>query len=156
MDRARFAQMMGVPEVAQPDGRHMLSRRAAAAAPHVRWNAFIDIISADPATFEAGPRRHAALAFLYESHVQNGGHDAYFAYTGGAIAEETVFALRFLGDDCRAKVLAQAVMASKEGRGERLECLDAQFGRCAPKLVRFLELHLNANEALYIQWDDDV
>ena len=148
--------MMGVPVETDPDGRHVLSRASVAAAPHIRWNSFVDIVSAGPDTFEQGPRRNAALAFLYESHVQNGGHDAYFEYTGGAYAEETIFGLRHLGDTCRAQVLARALAASRAVSGGGFEQHDNQFGRCTPQLVTHLERHLDTQEALYIRWRDDV
>jgi len=144
--------MMGVPELLTPDNRHRLSREAVAAAPHIRWNAFLDIISANPSSFPIGLRRQASLAFLYESEVQNGGHDQYFANTRGEHAQETVFALRALGDNCRAQILAQAHAASGGGTTEIPSRFDDEFHRCKPELIEVLSQHLQAHESLYIEW----
>jgi hypothetical protein len=97
-------------------------------------------------------RRQAALAFLYEAEVQNGGHDQYFSNTSGQYAGETVLALKELGGLCQAQVLAQAFEASNGGRREVPPEFDAAFHECDPNLCGVLERHLDEHESLYIEW----
>ena len=144
--------MMGIPELLTPDSRHRLSKQAVVAAPHILWNAFIDIISANPSSFPAGLQRQAALAFLYESEVQSGGHDQYFSNTRGEYTQETVFALRSLGDNCRAQNLAQAHAASGGGAIQTPSKFDNEFHRCKPELIKVLGQHFQSHEQTYIEW----
>ena len=143
---------MGVPAETTADGRHRLKRNEFEAKPYVRWNAFVDIISEGPETFLKGRKRAAALVFLYESEIQNGGHDQYFSNTEGRFAEETVLALRKLGDECRAKVLAKALEAYRRSPESEDATSDTEFYCCEPELIRILEEHLDQNESLYIEW----
>jgi Domain of unknown function (DUF4375) len=152
MNRDNFASMMGVPAELSERGRHRLSRAAIVETPYIRWNAFIDIISAGPDAFEPGMRRHAALAFLYESEVQNGGHDQYFSNSGGTYAQDTIVALKELGGICHSKVLADALAVSDYGHSEVPDKRDAAFHRCNPDLCGVLQRHLDTHESLYIEW----
>jgi len=153
MDRKKFADMLGIPEVLTPDGRHKLNRVEVSAAPYKRWNCFIDIISQDPALVPVGPVHDASLVFLYESEVQNGGHDQYFWNTKAVYAAETIEALTRLGDHCRAKVLSEAYATHKADQDSDHEDYDERFHDCEPELANVLEEHLEKNEGLYIEWE---
>jgi len=153
MDRKKFADMLGIPEVLTSDGRHKLSRVEVSAAPYKRWNCFIDIISEDPKLIPVGPIRDASLVFLYESLVQQGGHDLYFSNTDSAYATENIQALQNFGDNCRAKVLSEAYTFQKTAPDVDYELYDERFHKCEPTLGELLEKHLEKNESLYIEWE---
>jgi hypothetical protein len=152
MDRKRVAEILGVPELLTPEGRHRLSRAETKERPGLLWNAFVDIVSVAPESLPAGPRRSAALALLYESEVQNGGHEQYFDNTDCKYVDETIRALGELGDHCRARVLAQAYEEHEAEDGSLGPELDKAFHACQPKLTLVLEAHLLENEDIYIEW----
>ncbi len=134
------------------DGRHRLSRKQVEEGPHIRWNAFVDIISNDPTHFLPGPQRNAALVFLYESEVQNGGHSQYFSNSSGLFASETPLALQELGDHHRAKLLSEAIEVWASDPENDLSTFDNQFHQHEPDLTGVLGEHLDKNESLYIDW----
>ena len=151
MDRKRLAAILGVPELLTPEGRHRLRCDEVKLRPELRWNAFVDIVSVDPTSLPAGPKRCAALALRYESEVQNGGHDQYFDNTGCRYVEETIRALAQLGDHCRGRVLSQAY-EEYVAEGDT-SSFDAAFHRCEPGLTVVLEAHLMEHEDTYIEWE---
>jgi hypothetical protein len=89
--------------------RASLSRELATSAPHEVWNAFIGLVSSDPADPFTPEQRAAALVFWYESEVQNGGHLQYFSNRGVEEAAQAVGALLQLGAPAHAAILQSAL-----------------------------------------------
>ncbi len=152
MDRGKFSASLGVPVFLLPNGKHQLSKEEFSNKPHIRWNAFIDIISRDPESYPTGLVRNASLLFLYDSQVQYGCHYQYFTSFSGKYADETVIALIEFGDLRRANWLSKAIQTHQSNPDSDLERFDFLFHKYKPELIQILESHLDKDEALYIEW----
>src|SRR5204863_2907551 len=82
------------------------------------WNALVDLCAVEPLESLTTVQRTAALAFWYMSEVSNGGHFQYFVNRHAFAHAEVVGALRSLGAEHSATVLASAL---KRLDGRRLE-----------------------------------
>jgi hypothetical protein len=150
--------------------RAQVSRRLAASSPYEVWNAFVNFLGSEPIELFTPEQRVAALAFRYESEVQNGGHLQYFSNCGVGEATQAVDALRQLGAPGHAAVLASAVaslpadpdpspvsvdeyvsMALEDPHGR----WDRAFHELNPPLIAVLEAYLDSHFSAFIAFDDD-
>ncbi len=117
------------------------------------WNACLDVLSRPLDSLDA-VQRPAARVFEYYGRVMNGGHSLHFDVHGDSRDEELLRALKTLGADGHARILAQAFFLRREAKrggseedyvSESIEQLDMQFGRVSPDipelLARYFQTH---------------
>ena len=152
-----------------------VSRQAFEAFDGVRWNAYVDLLAMSDLAELTPLQRVAHLAFWYDSEVQNGGHDQYFANKASFDQAEVAQALETLGAVCHAGVLRRAWAFAEQaaelapddyrefdawnesyGYGRQLLEFDLEYGACSPELSPpLLESYLDAHESEFIDWVDD-
>ena len=145
--------------------KRVLSQAEIDEKPYLLWNTFVDILAKSELEQLPPSQVPAFLAFWYESEVQNGGHFQYFENHGLDQVEATVDALRKLGAESQAEVLARAhAIASNRSWGDitdveefvseavesGLDLADSDFHACVPSLMDVLEAHLEAHPDLYV------
>ena len=138
--------------------------------PWARWNAFIDLIATENYEDLADEQRIAHLAFFYDSEVQNGGHFQYFVNAHAQRASETIAALRGVGADDQASILADAlkrwdrrprpkISTAKDfvSAGQSMFVdLDSCFHDSTPSIRQCLERYLDDHEPMFIEYTDAV
>src|SRR5689334_10414265 len=106
-------------------------------SPPNHWNACLDILSRPLDSLDA-VQRPAARVFEYFGRVMNGGHSLHFDVHGDARDDELLSALKTLGADAHARILAEAFFLRREAKrnqsekdyvSESIEELDMRFGR---------------------------
>src|SRR2546428_1250908 len=85
-----------------------VSRQQLRKEPHIVWNEFIRLLGKSDYRDLSEIQRVAQLVYNYESEVQNGGHSLYFQTLPIERVREAIAALRLLGANCQANVLARA------------------------------------------------
>lgn len=117
------------------------------------WNACLKALSRPLDSLDA-VQRPAARVFEYYGRVMNGGHLLHFDVHGDSRDEELLQALKSLGADRHARILAEAFFLRREvkrGRGEEdyvsesIEQLDIQFGELRPDIPELLALYFKAH-----------
>jgi len=92
--------------------------------------------------------------FEYYGRVMNGGHSLHFDVHGDSRDEELVRALKALGADGHARILAEAFFLRREAKrrsgeedyaSESIEQLDIQFGRLSPDIPELLARYFKAH-----------
>ena len=149
--------------------RISISRHLATSAPYEVWNAFIRLITSDPADPFTLEQRAAALVFWYESEVQNGGHLQYFSNRGLQEAAEAVGALLQLGAPAQAAILQSAVASmpsdpdSSPVSGEEYVAIaledpfdhfDHAFHEASPSLQDVLEAYLQSHLSDFVVFEE--
>lgn len=147
-----------------------LSARKARAAPHLIWNAFVDLIATEEYSALTSKQRLAHLAFQYESEVQNGGHYQYFVNQSGTRAPETVDALTSLELDAQADVLGKAISRwhsqvrtppvtadhfVQDAELDEFGDLDQAFHACPRSILDALSAYLSANQTDFVLLEND-
>ena len=116
-------------------------------APHLTWNAFVDLLSSVHYEELTPVQRVAYLAFCYDSEVKSGGHLRYFRNHGTDRLEETLAALGRLGAVGQQGVLERAGWAWGPESSEELDRLDHDYHGChqdiPARLETWLEGHLD-------------
>ncbi len=143
-----------------------LKRSDYEAGPYLAWNAFVDLIALEKYEDLTPLQREAALAFWYDSEVQNGGHFQYFVNSAGRRAEQTISALDQLGLPDQRKILADAVAIWTSKFRPRIETveefssialtgeldgLDRAYYKCKPTIPERLGEFLKANFGEFIE-----
>jgi hypothetical protein len=125
--------------------------------PELLWNAFVCLLSECAYEDLRPSQRPAHLAFWYDAEVQSGGHAQYITNPSGLRADETVQALRAIGADEHASLLARCLATCTQASGElaadsdaSLHELDAQFHSLKPSLVDILERHFEAHRPDFV------
>ena len=131
--------------------RRQLHRHLLAEEPHLRWNAFIDLLAVESYADLDPSQRPAHLVFWYESEVQNGGHGQYFENQGVGRIEEVLAALSQFGLSEHASVLRSAVQAFRRGDAARLSLADTEFHACSDSIVQVLHRHLDESASNYVE-----
>jgi hypothetical protein len=104
-------------------------------------------------------QRPAALVFNYYGRVMNGGHSLHFDGPDASRSEEILAALKLLGANQHARILAEARFLKREAdeadedmiEGERdyasgsIADLDMQYGRLKPEIPDFLAQYFKAH-----------
>jgi hypothetical protein len=117
------------------------------------WNACLKILSHPLDSLDA-VQRPAARVFEYYGRVMNGGHSLHFDVHGDSRDEELLQALKSLGAERHARILAEAFFLrgeAKRRRGEEdyasesIEQLDMQFGRLSPDIPELLARYFKAH-----------
>jgi hypothetical protein len=115
-------------------------------APHLIWNAFVDLLSSVHYDELTATQRVAYLAFRYDGDVSAGGHVRFFRLQDGTRVEETRAALARLGAAAQDDILERAVLAREQNSPESLGLLDDALHACHPdipvRLEAWLESHL--------------
>ena len=118
-----------------------------------RWNACLEVLGRPIDTLDP-IQRAAARVFEYYGRVMNGGHSLHFGVHGDSCDEELLHALKALGADRHARILAEAFFLRREARrstdegdyiSESIEELDRQFGRLKPDIPELLARYFKAN-----------
>lgn len=147
-----------------------ISRTAAAADPHLVWNAFVKLCFSGPVDYTA-TQRVAHMAFLYDAEVQNGGHYQYFENRGLTAARETILALDLLGADRQKDILEGAIRKYEEVNPNEHEAeslqefsdgalegnygdFDSRYYDCKPPLEDLLKTWLDSHFADFITWTE--
>ena len=116
-------------------------------APHLIWNAFVDLLSSVHYDELTATQRVAYLAFRYDADVSGGGHLRFFRLQDATRVEETRVALIRLDAAAQRDILERAVLARDLGPPEALNPLDDAFHACHPdvavRLEAWLESHLD-------------
>jgi hypothetical protein len=120
------------------------------------WNACLKVLSL-PLELLDSVQRPAARVFEYYGRVMNGGHSLYFDVHGDSRDEELLQALKSIGADRHARILAEVFFLRGEPQhdeseedyvSESIEQLDMQFGRLNPDipelLARYFKAHPNS------------
>lgn len=133
-----------------PDGekgpRAIVRRERLPDAPHLPWNAFVDLLSTVGYDELTAIQRIAFLAFRYDCDIQNGGHLRYFRNQGTERLEETTAALARLGAKGQQAVLERAAAAWRLlPSGSPLDPLDDDYHACRPEIPVRLEAWLQAH-----------
>ena len=143
-----------------------LTQQEIKTAPHLVWNAFVDLLAFTDHECLAPEQRPAHWVFWYESEVQNGGHFQYFENRGTVHLGVTLEALELLGATCQQRVLQAAgalwlsdprppVETVDEFCEQALEgefdSYDARFHDCSPSLLECLETHLQHHRDLFVR-----
>jgi hypothetical protein len=139
-------------------------------APYEVWNAFVGIILSPYDELDPVQRiGHHAL--WYESELNNGGHLQYFENHGTARIQEVIDALKHIGADCQADVLARAAQRRHSKPRKRIgtveeyvstalageyDDLDSEFYACKPEICNLLERYLKAHESSFVERVRDV
>jgi len=145
--------------------RH-LTRQQAEAEPYRVWNAFIDLIAMEMYADLSPVQRPPHLVFLYESDVQNGGHENYFDNRGMEHLEETIDALGLIGAVEQQRLLWKAgQLKLSELRhpqpsvddydydspiGDEINNLDMRFYACSPDLCHYLKEYLAKHQSSFV------
>lgn len=117
------------------------------------WNACLDALSRPLDSLDA-VQRPAARVFEYYGRVMNGGHSLHFNAHGDSRDEELLCALKTLGADAHARILAEAFFLRREAKhsrsednyvSESIEQLDMQFGRLSPDIPELLARYFQAH-----------
>jgi hypothetical protein len=117
------------------------------------WNACLKILSRSLDSLDS-VQRPAARVFEYYGRVMNGGHSLHFDVHGDSRDEELLQALKSLGADRHARILAQAFFLRGEAKrrrseedhaSESIEQLDMQFGRLSPDIPELLARYFKAH-----------
>jgi Domain of unknown function (DUF4375) len=132
------------------------------------WNAMVDLCAMEPLTACTPTQRKAALVFWYQAEVNNGGHFQYFTNSAGAYRLEAVQALRELGAQQAAEILALAILRVSGPEAPRphniaeyaeqeaesgLRDLDSQYYKHADSEVQHALLkYLKAHEGEFVSW----
>jgi|GEM_PF-3944643 len=143
-----------------------VSRQQLRKEPHIVWNEFIRLLGKSDYRDLSKIQRAAQLVYNYESEVQNGGHSLYFQTLPTERVREAIAALRLLGANCQADVLARAgsrfdstPRVSAESDDDYVErAMDEEFvlllGRdfyeCQPDLQQVLETFLAQNQPQFV------
>jgi len=114
-------------------------------APHLAWNAYIDLLSSTGYDELTSIQRVAFLAFHYDSEVKSGGHTRYFRNQGADRLEETVAALGRLAAVRQQAVLERAGSMWETATDEELNRLDDEFHMSRPDVHVRLEAWLDAH-----------
>ena len=145
--------------------RH-LTRQQVEAEPYRVWNAFIDLIAMEKYADLSAVQRPPHLVFLYESDVQNGGHENYFDNRGMEHLEETIEALGLIGAVEQQRLLWKAgQLKLSELRlplpadddydydspiDDEIHNLDLRFYACSPGLCHYLEEYLAMHQSSFV------
>lgn len=105
------------------------------AAPHLIWNAFVDLLASAAHDELTAIQRVAYLAFHYDAEVTSGGHARFLEHAGAARLAETVSALATLGAAAQGDVLRRAGHAATAA----LARLDDEFHTCRPEIHVLLQ-----------------
>jgi len=117
------------------------------------WNACLEVLSRPLDSLDA-VQRPAARVFEYYGRIMNGGHSLHFDVHGDSRDEELLRALRTLGADAHARILAEAFFLRREAKrsrseddyvSESIERLDMQFGRLSPDIPELLARYFQAH-----------
>ena len=117
------------------------------------WNACLDVLSRPLDSLNA-VQRPAARVFEYYGRVMNGGHSLHFDVHGDSRDEELLRALKALGADRHARILAEAFFLRREAKRngseedyapESIEQLDLKFGRLSPDIPELLTRYFKAH-----------
>jgi hypothetical protein len=117
-----------------------------AAAPHLIWNAFVDLLASASHDELTAVQRVAYLAFHYDAEVTSGGHARFLQHAGAARLDETVSALATLGAVAQGDVLRRAGHAAST----ELARLDDEFHRCRPEIHVLLQGWLERHQEQFI------
>jgi Domain of unknown function (DUF4375) len=113
-------------------------------------------------------QRPAALAFRYESEVQNGGNLQYLINNGAGRGDETVHALKQIGAASQAGVLEEALRrwraAARLSPADSLEyqaiageaefdALDRDFHACQITLIDVLRHHFAEHKEHFVMYE---
>jgi hypothetical protein len=110
------------------------------------WNACLEVLGRPLDSLDA-VQRPAARVFEYYGRVMNGGHSLHFDVHGDSRDEELLQALKTLGADGHARILAETFYLRREAKhhrseadyaSESIEQLDLQFGRLRPDIPELL------------------
>lgn len=144
---------------------HRVSRRQVEDDPYAVWNEYVHLLAMSDYADLSKTQRFAHLVFWYEQEVQNGGHLQYFENQGIDRIAEVMAALRHLGADCQAEVLASAAARFSATPRERLESIedyvavaleaefetmDRAFDECAVSLPDVLATFLEKHRAEFV------
>jgi len=142
-----------------------LSRAKIAEAPYEVWNAFVRV-AFQPYEELNEIQRIAHLTLWYESEITNGGHLQYFENHGTDRADEVQAALRAIGANCQANVLAAALTQRQWRKRKRIRFVesyvkaarqgeydefDTQFYNCDPEITTLLEAWLDQHESEFVK-----
>ncbi len=117
------------------------------------WNACLDVLSRPLDSLDA-VQRPAARVFEYYGRVMNGGHSLHFDVHGDSRDEELLRALKTLGADRHARILAEAFFFRREAKrnrseeeyaSESIEQLDLKFGQLSPDIPELLTRYFKAH-----------
>ena len=117
------------------------------------WNACLDILSRPLDSLDS-VQSPAARVFEYYGRVMNGGHSLHFDVHGDSRDEDLLGALRTLGGDGHARILAEAFFLRREAKrrrseedyvSESIEQLDMGFERLSPDIPELLARHFKAH-----------
>jgi len=129
-----------------------------------RWNAYNELLAMSNIDELSPVQRMAYLAYWYCSEVENGGHDQYFGNQSHFNQEEVIAALREIGAEAQADILAQACVIERSiTAGDYVETadedsfplrrLDLAFANCPkPIIPDLLATYLDNHEAEFIEW----
>jgi len=117
------------------------------------WNACLKVLNG-PLDSLNSVQRPAARVFEYYGRVMNGGHSLHFDVHGYSCDEELISALKTLGADGHARILAEAFFLRSEAQHDRgeedyvsesIEQLDMRFGRLTPDIPELLARYFKAH-----------
>ena len=143
-----------------------LTKQDVEANPNLIWNGFVHIIAQHDNPELSAVQRPAALVFLYENEVQNGGHYQYFENYKGADLVETIEALGILNATVQQQILREAgevwfscsrepvesvqEFCDRELDGE-FSSFDSRFYDCVPNLVQCMDAYLRSHLESFIR-----
>ena len=146
-----------------------VSRAQFKASPHLRWNAYVELLANSDYDDLTDAQRVAYLAFWYDNEVQNGGHLQYFENCGTSRLDGVIASLERLGANDQAQVLSRArarVLSLPKPRIRSVaefveralqgdfDDLDSAYYGCDPPVTDLLERFLDRNEGEFIKWVD--
>jgi hypothetical protein len=128
----------------------------------------VDLCAVEPLSSCTATQRKAAIVFWYQAEVNNGGHFQYFTNSAGANRMEAVQALRQLGAQKAADILALAILRTSDSNTIRpasvfeyaeqeqesdLQDLDSQYYEIGDAEVQDALLrYLKAHEQEFVSW----
>jgi hypothetical protein len=131
----------------------------------LEWNAFVEILSKHEYEELEPVQRIPYLAFWYEGHVQNGGHELHFDIRGTERLQEALDALTIMGAHGQREVLEraaevwlsqpreqyEAVDECLEDEEDDLAVFDFAYGNCRPDMETLLERYLIKHKECFIE-----
>ncbi|MGB8353903.1 MAG: DUF4375 domain-containing protein [Chthoniobacteraceae bacterium] len=119
-----------------------------------RWNACIKLLCRKLEELDT-VQRPASLAFHYYGRVMNGGHSSHFDSHKDAHDDELLQALRDIGANEQARILAEArflkrdinetIEDERDYASESIEDLDRRFYRLNPDIPELLARYFDAH-----------
>lgn len=117
------------------------------------WNACLEVLSRPLDSLDS-VQRPAARVLEYYGRVENGGHSLHFDVHGDLRDEELLAALKMVGANSHARILAEAFFLRGEAKRfkseqdyveESIAQLDMQFGRLTPDIPELLARYFKAH-----------